>query len=208
MVAPSGTTRPVAPGSSGWCVADLDDPAIARQWDAGRYEMIEGVIRDMGAAFFAHNRPTNRLLRTVERHLDDKGESYETSFEVDLILDEDTLFQADAVLMRPADVQRHYAKLANLGRSEPEVRRLVAPPTLVIESVSEGHDRHDYHVKRDRYASFGVPYYWIANRFDRSLLCLRLEQGAYLEDNAGHGQVTVHPSAFPGLAINLAEVFD
>jgi len=208
MVASNPTTRPFAPGSSGWCVADLDDPAIARQWDEGRYEMIEGVIRDMGPAFFAHNRPTNQLLWVVALHLQRQGESIETSFEVDLILDEDTLFQADAVLMRPADVQRHYAKLAELGRSEPEVRRLLTPPTLVIESVSEGHDRHDYHVKRQRYANLGVPYYWIANRFDRSLLCLRLEQGAYTEDTAGQGENIVQPTAFPGLKINLPEVFD
>ena len=207
MVASNSTTRPFAPGSSGWCVADLDDPAIARQWEQGRYEMIEGVIRDMGPAFFAHNRATNRLLRAVERYQEDKGEPYDTSFEVDLVLDEDTQFQADAVLIRPGDVKRHYAKLSELGRSEPELRRLVVPPTLVIESVSEGHDRHDYHVKWERYAKFGVPHYWIVNRFDHSLLCLRLEQGAYFEDAFGRGEETVEPSAFPGLKINLENIF-
>ncbi|HZL38562.1 MAG TPA: hypothetical protein VFC78_24855 [Tepidisphaeraceae bacterium] len=47
------TSRPFIPGTTGWTADDLDDPQIERQWEDGAYEIIEGVLTLMPAAYFA-----------------------------------------------------------------------------------------------------------------------------------------------------------
>ena len=85
---------------------------------------------------------------------------------------------------------------------------LTIPPTLVIESVSRGHEAHDRETKRRRYAEFGVPHYWIVDADARSLDCLRLDGGVYVDAGVGRGDDVIRPAAFDGLSIPLAEVWD
>ncbi len=195
--------REFAPGSSGWCLADLDDPQVERLWDEGRLEMLEGVLVQMGAAYYNHLRVVHRLLRQLEDQLEQQGG--DVSLEVDLVLDEQTVLKADAVLTLPEDRRRQ--RQARPASSEEDLGRLRVPPTIVIESVSRGHERHDYEVKRRRYAAFGVPNYWVVNHFDKSLLCLTLDQGQYREDARGQGEDELRPAALPGLVIRLKDVF-
>jgi len=79
---------------------------------------------------------------------------------------------------------RHYShrKMSRAGSAakaaRPEGRdrtRILVPPTLVIESVSPGHEAHDRQTKKRWYAEFGVPSYWVLDAFARSLECYRLE---------------------------------
>ena len=80
------------------------------------------------------------------------------------------------------------------------------PPTLVIESVRLGHERHDEDTKRRWYAEFGVPHYWLMNAFRRTFRCLILDGGSYRDDAFGRDGETIRPAAFPGLIIPLDEV--
>jgi len=85
---------------------------------------------------------------------------------------------------------------------------LTLPPTLVIESVSQGHEDHDEVTKRRWYAGFGIPHYWIVDGFARKLDCLRLNGSAYDLQAAGTQNDIVEPPAFPGLKIPLREVWE
>jgi Uma2 family endonuclease len=85
--------------------------------------------------------------------------------------------------------------------------RTRVPPTLIIESVSIGHEDHDRETKRQWYAEAGVPNYWIISAFERSLECLKLVNEKYEIDAAGRAQEQVRPSLFPGLVIPLAELW-
>lgn len=84
---------------------------------------------------------------------------------------------------------------------------LTLPPSMVIESIRPGHERHDRQTKHRWYAEFGVPNYWIVDGYRRTLDCLRLERGQYIVDAAGHDQDVVRPSAFAGLTIALRELW-
>src|SRR4029077_603034 len=93
------------------------------------------------------------------------------------------------------------------GRHDPDRTRLLVPPTLIIESVSPGHELHDERTKMRWYAEFGVPNYWIVDAFARTLKCFVLDQSAYRLDMSGTDQAEVNPSCFPGLGIPFGRLW-
>ena len=80
-------------------------------------------------------------------------------------------------------------------------------PTLVIESMSIGHEDHDRETKRGWYAELKVPNYWLLNPYARSLECLVLVKDEYRRDAWGRENEQVCPSLFPGLTIPLADIW-
>ena len=198
--------RELKPGTTGWSVADLDDPAIDREWSFGRYELIEGVLSVMPAASFDASESMNELVVLLATHVRANGVRGGFGQEVDVVLDESRVVRADMVYLDPP-TKRRQKSLAQ-ARRVPRRSRVLVPPTLIVESVSVGHEIHDRRTKRRWYAEFGVPNYWILDVFARSLECLRLEAGEYVVDAAGTNADVLKPSAFPGLAIPLAELWD
>jgi Uma2 family endonuclease len=85
---------------------------------------------------------------------------------------------------------------------------LTHPPTLVIESLSQGHEHHDQVTKRKWYADLKVPHYWIIDGFARRLECLRLRGEHYDLEASGAHDDTLEPASFPGLRISLREVWE
>jgi len=175
---PSADTsaKPFTPGTTGWTAADLDDPEIERQWFAGRYEIVEGVLTTMPPAYFVGGNSLYRLMYRISRHLEDQGLPWEFANEVDLIVDETRVGVADAALLTPEDLQRQEAAARRARRVDSRRTRILIPPTLLIESISPGHELHDRRTKRRWYAEFGVPNYWIMDAFERSLgaLCSKM----------------------------------
>ncbi len=200
--------RAFAPGTTGWTAADLNDPAIDAQWDAGRYEIIEGALVTMPAAYYDAARAFRRLLRTIERRLEDTGAPGELAGETDLVISDTRVVRADAVFMRPEDEQRQrQADPQWRGRSDLTFGRLVVPPWLIIESISIGHEAHDRVVKRRWYAEFGIPHYWVFDSFVRRLECLVLDGAVYRTDAIASGAEENRPAAFPGLVIRLGRIW-
>ncbi|QUX28693.1 Uma2 family endonuclease [Nocardiopsis akebiae] len=64
------------------------------------------------------------------------------------------------------------------------------PPALAVETVSPESVLRDNHTKRQEYAAFGIPSYWIINPLaDKvGLIELRLEDGCYQEVVQVHGE--------------------
>ena len=207
MTQDSTTTRAFRAGTPGWTAADLEDPRIAQIYDTGRHEIINGVLTDMGAAYFAHSRVLGRLTRRVIDHFDRIGLNCDFAPEADVVLDEDRILRPDMAFLTLADQQRQSEAVEARGRSDASRCRLYVPPTLVIESVSPGYERHDRVTKRRWYAQFGVPHYWIVDAGDRSLQCLRLEGQQYQTDAAGHGDETIRLTSFRGMSIELAPLW-
>lgn len=196
--------RRIEVGTTGWTADDLDDPEFERFWDSGRYEIVEGVLASMAAAYLDGSLPLQRLIRIVERHLDRNGLPGEFASEADAVVGRRRVPRPDAVFLTPDDLRRQAeANAARRGRRPLRLGRLLVPPTLVIESVSIGHEEHDRDVKRNWYAGFGVPNYWILDAFERTLDCLVLEGAAYLADQSGRDAAEVRPRLFPGLVIPL-----
>src|SRR4051812_37723270 len=78
--------RELKPGTTGWTADDLDIPQIAAAWEQGRYEIVEGVLTTMPAAYLDGTFALGRLRRTVERHLDAMKQPGDFAGETDFIV--------------------------------------------------------------------------------------------------------------------------
>jgi len=119
--------------------------------------------------------------------------------------------RVDAVYLSPSDreTQKRMNALHGRGtRKRLKYGRILVPPTLVIESLSRGHEDHDRVTKRAWYAEMKVPNYWLLNYFDKSLECLVLEGQDYRVDATGRGEDEVSPGFLPSLKIPLAKVWE
>jgi Uma2 family endonuclease len=117
------------------------------------------------------------------------------------------LVKVDAVYLTREDELRQKKANAQLPRPRLIYCRLMFPPTLVIESVSIGHEAHDYETKRAWYAEFGIPNYWLINAHPRTLDWLVLDGQTYRVDQAGQQKDELRPSLFSGLVIKLGELW-
>jgi Uma2 family endonuclease len=200
--------RPLVPGTTGWTAEDLDDPQVERDWFRGRYEIIEGVLTTMPAAYFAGHGSLMNLIFILKSHLNSKGQPASFGQEIDIVISQTRVVRADAVYLTRADKSRQLRAVRAAQREDPDRTRILIAPTLVIESISPGHEQHDEGLKRRWYAEFGIPNYWLLNAFDRSLRCLARRDGVYRADASGKRAEKVRPGLFAGLAIALAEVWE
>jgi Uma2 family endonuclease len=207
MTQSSLSLRPFVVGTTGWTAEDLDDPAIEPLWESGSYEIIEGALVNMAPAYYDSTKALQRLVRTIQRHLEDQGQPADFAFEPDVILSRTRVVKPDAIWMSPADERKQ--KKLNRGkvRHGMQYGRLIVPPTLVIENISIGHESQDRVVKRRWYAEAGVANYWILDAFARSLECLALEGRVYRLDARGTGKDEVRPALLPGLVISLKDIW-
>lgn len=201
--------RRFVPGTTGWTEEDLNDPAIEPIWDRGGYEIVEGVLTRMPAAYLQGSMPLRRLIRQVERHLEQHNLPGEFALEVDMVVNRIRVPRVDAVFLTPGQLQQQAAIEATRKRRNKEVKfgRLRVPPELVIESLSLDHEDHDEVTKREWYRDFGIPHYWLLDPFRHTLECLKLERGEYKTDARGRDSDPVTPSLFPRLTIQLAPVW-
>ncbi len=207
MSATIAETKLFEPGTTGWTVDDLNDPEIERQWFAGRFEIVEGVLTTMPPAYFDGSFPMGRLIRIVERHLDRKSLPGDFANEVDFVLARRRVARVDVAFLTPEDSQRQEKANAERGRRKLKYGRLLVPPTLVIESISMGHEAHDEETKLQWYEQFGVPNYWLLNAYAKTLRCLVLDNGKYRVDQEGSDGAELRPSLFPGLVISLKDLW-
>ncbi len=201
-------SRELKPGTTGWSAADLDDPALECYWFGGRYEIIEGVLTVMAPAYFSGGEALDNLVYLVKRHLEGLGVYGGFSHEVDIIISSTRVVRADAVYLDSNAKKAQRSAVEDRKRRDPDRSRIYVPPSLVIESVSPGHEAHDRKTKRRWYAEFGVPRYWLLDVFEKSLECLILDGGSYRVDAAAqgnHGSVT--PASFPGLDLRLEKIW-
>jgi hypothetical protein len=194
-------------GTTGWTAADLEDPEIERRWFNGRYEIVEGVLTKRPAAYFAGGESLYNLMRLVDEGSRSLGAKPRFSVEVDIVVSERRVARSDAAMLLPQDSRRQAAAAKKVGKTDVKRTRIYVPPTLVIESISPGHEDHDLETKRTWYAEFGVPHYWVLDAFKQELLCLALDGDEYLEEVAGRRKQTVRPSLFSGLTIPLKDVW-
>jgi len=201
--------RELIPGSTGWSVHDLDDPKIRAAWEAGHFQIIEGVLAIMPPAYWETSECLQRLVFHVQTHLKEKGLPTGFGYEVDVIVGEIRVPKVDAVYMSRADKAKQARAKRRRTPKELKYGQVSVPPTLVIENISKGHESADRVVKRAYYAEAGIPNYWILDVYQRSLECLKLKtKGEYVLDQIGRGKAKISPACFPGLTIDLAKVWD
>jgi Uma2 family endonuclease len=191
----------------GWSVQDLEDPVVLGLFHAGRFEILQGILTTMPPAFFRGGECADNLKFLLVPYLKSKGIAFRFASEVDVQIDENRLLRADAAGVFGADIPKFEGLIFDDGKPDWRDHALIIPPTLIIESVSQGHEKHDWQTKRHWYAELGVPNYWIVDAFAKRLDCLRLENGVYVDGGSGVKGEVVAAAAFDGLVVPLNEVW-
>jgi Uma2 family endonuclease len=207
MSMPVSRLKEFRPGTTGWMLADLMDPVIEPLWQDGRYELFDGVIIEMPPAYPFGNRRLQRLVRMIDGYLHALPVRGEFVPEADVYMTDDRVARVNAIYVTPEDDRRQEEELDRRCITDRERVVQYAPPTLVIESISKGHERHDRVTKRRWYAERGVPNYWLLHTFERTLECLVLDGPDYRIDQSGRDNDEIRPSLFPGLVIKLGELW-
>jgi Uma2 family endonuclease len=205
-IAPT-TARAFEPGTTGWTAADLDDHRIESHWEFGRYEIVEGVLTTMPPAYFDHGAAIAELVVLLRNHMREHRINGRLATELDIIISQTRVAKPDLALLTEKDQAEHHAAALRAGRRDPRRTRVLVPPTLVIESLSPEHERHDAQVKRRWYAEFRIPHYWLIDAYHHTFQCLTLGGEDYAIDVEGRDKDALRPSLFPGLVIPLRELW-
>src|SRR5947199_831289 len=200
-------SKPFKPGTTGWTASDLDDPRIGAKWEWGRYEIINGVLTRMPAAFFIGGEMLARLISEFYQQLKSHKIPGSFSIEADMIIDEQRVVKGDSCFMTPADKKKQAVAAKQHGKPDPDRARVYVPPTIVIESLSPGHRAHDRVTKFAWYAEFGVKHFWILDVFKKRLDEFLLEKGKYRHVAKLSGNAKFTPAAFPGIETDLVDVW-
>lgn len=133
--------------------------------DGRRYELADGRL-DVSPA------PTNKHFRAASRL---------NTFLNTLCQGELEIGEGPGVNLNSERTSHRIPDLAVFDCDMPEGKYFDVPPLLAVEIVSPESVFRDNHIKRQEYAAFGIPSYWIINPLaDKiGLLELRLFDGQY-----------------------------
>ena len=165
--------------------------------DGKRYEIIDGELYVSPAPTTKHQRSTTRLTTTLDVHTRSRrlGEVFAAPF--DVVLANDAIVEPDIVY-----VSRGRRSII----TEPNIQ---GAPDLVVEVISPSSTRRDQETKRDLYARYKVPYYWLVHPVQEWIRAYELgADGAYELVAEAHKDEAFSASPFPDLTIQLAELWD
>ncbi len=183
-------------------------PAPIKKWtydevqaafdDDVRRELYDGELWEMPSPSNQHQKIYRRLLKLIEAWIDEKGQGIVYLPPIDLRIDQNLTFIPDLTFYLQAD---------EAAIEHPSGRGLSAPPDLLVEILSPATARQDRGRKYRAYAKFGVRFYWILDPEACTLNAFRLENGAYRDEAVSAENDSLTPALFPGLTINLNEIF-
>ena len=157
--------------------------------DGRRYELHDGELSVTPAPSPRHQRISRNLNRILDRHVTTHSLGEVLYAPIDCILGETTVVQPDLVFLEPGRLS------AVSGRG------IEGPPTLVVEILSPTTTVIDRNAKRQLYARYGVPYYWIVDPEARTLEAHSLAEGGYQVAVRASGPARVSLPPFPDLAL-------
>ena len=166
-----------------------------------RWELIDGALYHMAAAPNTRHQTVSLFLGApvdayvLPRRL---GLLYRAPFA--LMLSESDTVEPD--LMYVSAARRHIVT----------ERGCEGAPDLVAEILSPSNSAHDLTVKRELYARYGIPEYWILNPVQENLLALtgpavNSGTGEYTAEALYQVGDTLTTDRIPGLAIAVADIF-
>jgi Uma2 family endonuclease len=178
--------------------------AAARRWtyeefaqlpdDGSRYEVIGGELYVTPTPRSLHQKVVIRLSQVLESFAVEHGLG-EVFGPLDLVLGPDDFLQPDLLFVRKDRIG-----IVNDHKAE-------AAPDLVIEVLSPATALRDRGLKRERYAQFGVPEYWIVDADARKIEIYRLKENSRRPIEVATGSFTWQPVADgPTLRLDAAHL--
>jgi Uma2 family endonuclease len=157
--------------------------------DGRRYQVLDGELFVTAAPGTRHQIILMRLSAQLHAHVTTNGLGLVLPAPADVILADTSIVQPD-ILFVASDRQGIVS-----------VRGIEGPPTLGVEILSPSTTLVDRGRKRELYARFGMPFYWIADDEAQAIEMWRLTGGTYelLTHPSGARMIAAEP--FPGLTL-------
>ncbi len=163
-----------------------------------RYELLDGDIKMVPAPSTKHQFASSNLEFILHAFIKEQKLGYILDAPVDVVFgtgDGREVAQPDIIFVR-----RDRKEII----AEAEVQ---GPPDLIIEVLSPGTEARDRGYKMHLYGRYGVEEYWIVDPKEETLELFRIVEGAYKRVCHCGRDDRFTSSLFPGLTINLPEVF-
>jgi Uma2 family endonuclease len=163
--------------------------------DGHRYEIVDGVLYMSPSPNEPHQTTTGRLFRSLSTYIEDAGLGRVYFGPLDIELERGTIVQPDVFI------------ILNTHRERITFSRIVGAPDLAIEVSSPGTVGFDRYQKRMAYARAGVPEYWIADPWSRTIEVLSLEAGSYRSLGVFEGKAVLPTKIVPDFLVHVEQFF-
>jgi Uma2 family endonuclease len=173
-------------------VDDLEFIPAEREGD--RHEIIDGELVVTPVPTLKHQIVSGRLIRYLDRHVDDGNSGMVFTVPTGVRLTSDTLVIPDLCFV------------SHSRRLDPSATTFDEAPDLIVEILSPGTRRRDLTIKRELYERFAVPEYWVVDPDARTITILALRDGRYEPVPLGDDGA-VHSRVLPGLPLTLEQIF-
>ena len=160
--------------------------------DGRRFELIDGELFEVAAPSTRHQDIVLRLGFAFLDHIRRLGGGKVYVAPCDVVLADTVTVQPDVVYLADADSHRITA---------PNIQ---GPPTLVVEVLSV--PRHDLVRKRELYARFAVPEYWVVHPDADRVEVYLLAGAAYARPVVLQAGDRLDTDLVPGLTIDVGEL--
>jgi len=165
----------------------------ALAWDGNRRELLDGELIVSPAPSVRHQRLVLRLTFAFEQHIREHGGGEVFGFPADVVLSNSNVVEPDAFF------------ISSERSSIVTERNIEGVPSLIIEVLSD--PRRDRVRKRDLYARFAVPEYWIVDPDADRVEVHTLEGERYSKPAIFEPGESLTYHELPGLSIDLNELF-
>ena len=164
--------------------------------DGRRYEILDGDLYMSPSPSTSHQRVLLNLATLLREHVrrHDLGSVFIAP--LDVILSEHDIVEPDLIF-----VSRERASIIT-------EKNIQGSPDLLVEIVSPSSVERDTRDKRNIYARCGVPFYWMVDTQQRSMIELQLVEGAYAVTTELTGDSIFVPRLFPKLRIDLPSLWE
>jgi Uma2 family endonuclease len=168
---------------------------VALPDDGRRYEIVDGVLYMAPSPNEWHQNATLEIASYLRTHvkLTGLGQVYIAPFDVEF--DPKTVVQPDVMV------------ILNANRTKVTFSRIVCAPDLVVEVSSPGTVGYDREKKQRAYARAGVPEYWIADPWSRTVEVLSLVAGGYRSLGVFEGKAVLPSEVVPDFLVHVEQFF-
>ena len=163
--------------------------------DEKRYELVEGELFVVPAPNLYHQQILGKLWTSIYNHAraNHRGEVFLAP--CDVVLCEFTVVQPDLVFV----ASEHMAILTDAN--------IQGPPDLVVEILSPSTGQRDLGIKRNLYAKYSVPEYWIVDPDAKTVEVLSLTETGYRTEVIVTRTGTLNSPLLTALDLALTDIF-
>jgi Uma2 family endonuclease len=163
--------------------------------DGRRYEIIEGVLYVSPSPSMRHQYVVTRLTSLLDHFVHAERLGMVLTAPFDMVLSNFSVVQPDILYISRA--RRHILTETNVQGA----------PDLVVEVISPSSTAMDQTTKRQLYAQYGIPFYWVIHPINRWVRAFELRGTDYAMVSEANGDQTFSAPPFTDLAIPLVQLW-